>query len=81
MHPNVHFVADLHSRMMDTAEVAGLLAGIFDEKAKTLHIQVSAGCRIFIKFGAIYPDKRPLKSICTYGFDILHVEVFRSVPA
>ena len=49
MHPNVQFVADAHSHMMDSAEVIGLLAGIFDKEHKVLYIQVSDECRTTIK--------------------------------
>lgn len=40
VHPNVQFVADVHSYMMDSAEVIGVLAGRYDKAGKVLYIQV-----------------------------------------
>lgn len=78
MHPNVHFVADLHSHMMDASAVTGLLAGIFDKEAKILHIQVDNGCRILLIFGALHPDRRPIKSIDVHTISIFATSRFFS---
>lgn len=40
VHPNVHFVSDVHAYMMESAEVIGILAGRFDHEGRVVYIQV-----------------------------------------
>ncbi|CAM9282920.1 unnamed protein product [Laminaria digitata] len=44
VHPNVHFTADAHSYMVDSAEVIGLLAGAYDKEEKVLWVQAAVPC-------------------------------------
>eukprot|EP00904_Undaria_pinnatifida_P002741 jgi/Undpi1/12468/HiC_scaffold_5.g02139.m1 len=44
VHPNVQFVADVHSYMMDSAEVIGVLAGRYDREQGVLYIQAAVPC-------------------------------------
>lgn len=40
VHPNVHFVADVHAYMMEKNEVIGWLGGWFDKRNNVLYVQV-----------------------------------------
>ncbi|CAM9798249.1 unnamed protein product [Pylaiella littoralis] len=45
VHPNVHFVADVHAYMMEKNEVIGWLGGWFDKENNVLYIQTAVPCR------------------------------------
>lgn len=40
VNPNVHFVADAHSYMMEKNEIIGFLGGWFDKQNRVLYVQV-----------------------------------------